>query len=148
MLDPATAFQTGAAVISLVDFGSRVLSDSFEIYRSGQAQTARNESLVDISQQLLVLSEEVQSQTANTQCGPDAILIRIAQRCKNVSQRLQSAITDLRTQKRSRNKVTDAARSFVAALAGVLKQKDIDEMKTELSEIRSQMILAILVSIS
>jgi hypothetical protein len=154
-MDPVTAFQTASAVLSVVDFGLRVLSDGYEIYKSGTQRTARNDALAQVSQELSGLSERVQQRlvqvsSAGTQAtnggSSDTLLREIARRCDTASKRLERAIDDLRRSSKSSRKTTAAAKSLIVALRGIWNQNELDELKAELSDIRSQLTLAVIIS--
>jgi len=149
-MDPITAFQMAAAVIGVVDFGSRLLSDTHEIYKSGTGHTARDVELSTLSQDLTALSTQLQSRLSAVSAapqGPDAVLVDITGRCIEASAKLQKAVSDLQANVTGSSKISIAASSFVSALKAVWKKSEIEGLREDLAEIRSQMTVATLVSV-
>ncbi|KPM41893.1 hypothetical protein AK830_g4641 [Neonectria ditissima] len=149
-MDPINAFQVAAAVIGLVDFGARLLSDSYEIYQSASGHTARDVELTTLSDDLSELSKQVQSHLQDASRVPSAsesTLRSLSARCIEASIKLQAAINDLQACKHGTRKISTAANSFASALKAVWKKSEIEALKEDLLEIRSQMILASLVSV-
>ncbi|KAF7558259.1 hypothetical protein G7Z17_g179 [Cylindrodendrum hubeiense] len=149
-MDPITAFQTAAAVIGLVDFGARVLSDTIEIYQSASGRTTRDVELATLSDELSKLSEQLQECLANTPSASSAsesTLRGLSARSIDASNKLKSAITDLQANKPGTSKISTAANSFASALKAIWKKSEIEALKESLLEIRSQITIATLVSV-
>lgn len=156
IMDPMSAFQLAAAVISVVDFGARLLSDTYEIYQSGTGHTERDVELSTLSHDLTVLGEELQKRLSAASTtpaasaaapGPEAVLFDLSRRCVEASAKLQKAVNDLQANMTGTSKISVAANSFVSALKAVWKKSEIESLKENLAEIRSQMTIATLVSV-
>ncbi len=161
-MDPVSAFQLAAAVVGVVDFGARLLSDTYEIYRSGTGHTERDVELSTLSRDLTALGTQLQdrlsvvsspsaasaSASASTAApGPEAVLLDLSRRCIEASSRLQKAVNDLQANMAGTSKISVAANSFASALKAVWKKSEIEGLKENLEEIRSQMTIATLVSV-
>ncbi|KAK5658053.1 hypothetical protein OQA88_2609 [Cercophora sp. LCS_1] len=149
-MDPISAFQLAAAVISVVDFGSRLLSDTYEIYQSGTGQRARDLELSTASRDLAELSAQLQNHLAGTSDaagGSSAVLFGLSQQCIKASAELQRAINEVQANMAGTGRIGIVANSFVSALKAMWKASEIERLKESLSEIRSQMTVATLVSI-
>jgi hypothetical protein len=57
MLDPFTALNIAAAVVQFVDFGSKILSDSYAIYKS--SSTSEHEDIKSITTDLATLTDRI-----------------------------------------------------------------------------------------
>ncbi|GAB1316347.1 hypothetical protein MFIFM68171_06557 [Madurella fahalii] len=149
-MDPISAFQLAAAVIGVVDFGARVLSETREIYHSASGRTARDVELSTLAQELSGLGAQLQSRIPHSSTplvGAEATLVDLSQRCMDASDRLNKAISDLRCNTSGTGRISTAAGSFASALKTVWKGSEIESLRESLAEIRSQMTLAILVCV-
>jgi ABC-type transporter Mla subunit MlaD len=149
-MDPISAFQLAAAVIGVVDFSTRVLSETREIYKSASGHTARDVELSTLAQELSGLGAQLQNRIpdgATPLVGAEATLVDLSQQCVDASDRLNKAICDLRSNTSEMGKISTAAGSFASALKSVWKGSEIESLRERLSEIRSQMTLAILVCV-
>lgn len=147
-MDPLSAFSLAAGVIQVVDYGTRILSTTYEIYQSGSGHTARNVELSTLSRELSGLSEQLQSRLCDVKRPPEAsesALLDLCRRCMEASAELQSAIDGLRAKGKKRIRV--AACSFVSALKSIWTEDRVERLRDRLTEIRSQMTMAILVCI-
>jgi len=149
-MDPISAFQLAAAVISVVDFSARVLSETREIYQSASGRTARDVELSMLAQELSGLGAQLQSHIpddATPLVGVEATLVDLSQQCVDASDRLNKAICDLRSNTSGTGRISTAAGSFASALKSVWKGSEIESLRERLTEIRSRMTLAILVCV-
>ncbi|KAH7010155.1 hypothetical protein EDB80DRAFT_610948 [Ilyonectria destructans] len=149
-MDPINAFQVAAAVIGLVDFGARVLSDTVEIYKSASGHTERDVELTTLSDELSNLSEQLQNRlegTSTTSSASESTLRGLSARSIDASNKLKSAIADLQANKPGTSKISTAANSFASALKAIWKKSEIEALKENLVEIRSQITIATLISV-
>lgn len=149
-MDPINAFQVAAAVIGLVDFGARVLSDTVEIYKSASGHTQRDVELTTLSDELSNLSEQLQNRlegTSTTSLASESTLRGLSARSIDASNKLKSAIADLQANKPGTSKISTAANSFASALKAIWKKSEIEALKENLVEIRSQITIATLISV-
>ncbi|KAH6880832.1 hypothetical protein B0T10DRAFT_495277 [Thelonectria olida] len=149
-MDPVSALQVASAVIGIVDFGTRLLSDTYEIYQSASGHTTRDVELTTLSDELTTLGEKLQSRlqgAPDTTSSSEATLRSLSARCIEASAKLKSAIEDLRLHSSGTSKISTIANSFVSALKAVWKKSEIEALKENLAEIRSQITIAALVSV-
>ncbi|KAH6972438.1 hypothetical protein BKA56DRAFT_660343 [Ilyonectria sp. MPI-CAGE-AT-0026] len=149
-MDPINTFQVAAAVIGLVDFGARVLSDTVEIYKSASGHTQRDVELTTLSDELSSLSEQLQKRlegTSTTSLASESTLRGLSARSIDASNKLKSAIADLQANKPGTSKISTAANSFASALKAIWKKSEIEALKENLVEIRSQITIATLISV-
>ncbi|OJD34129.1 ent-kaurene oxidase [Diplodia corticola] len=141
-MDPISTFSLAAGVIQVVDYGTRVLSTTYQIYQSGSGQTTRDVELSSLSQDLSDLSERLKKRPSGT---PENALLHLCDRCVEASDELQRAIDALRA--RGTTRISVAASSLVSALKSIWTEDKIGRLRDRLSEIRSQMTIATLVSV-
>ncbi|KAH7131233.1 hypothetical protein EDB81DRAFT_950572 [Dactylonectria macrodidyma] len=149
-MDPINAFQVAAAVIGLVDFGSRLLSDTIEIYQSASGHTARDVELTTLSEDLSSLSEQLQNHleaASSTSSASESTLRALSARSIDASNKLKSAIGELQANKPGSSKISTAANSLASALKAIWKKSEIEALKENLLEIRSQITITTLVSV-
>ncbi|KAL2670026.1 hypothetical protein Neosp_014905 [[Neocosmospora] mangrovei] len=149
-MDPITALQTASAIIGIVDFGSRLLSSTYEIYQSASGYTARNVGLSTLSEELNGLGEQLQDRlqaAPSSATTSDKTLQSLSVRCIEASDKLHSAIRDLQANRPENSIISTAANSFASALKAVWKKGEIEALKEELTEIRSQITIAGIISV-
>jgi hypothetical protein len=148
MMDPISAFALAASVINVVDYGTRVLSSTRNIYTSASGQKSRHVELSTLAQELSGLSTELERRIAKAGGQPgncDIALLDICRRCLDTAGQLQNALDDL--QAKGTTKVGAAASSLVAALKAIWSEPKIQSLMDSLCEIRHQMIVASLASV-
>ncbi|EEU34660.1 uncharacterized protein NECHADRAFT_34792 [Fusarium vanettenii 77-13-4] len=149
-MDPITALQTASAIIGIVDFGSRLLSSTYEIYQSASGYTARDVGLSTLSEELNGLGEQLQDrlqEAPSSAATSDKTLQSLSVRCIEASHKLHSAIRDLQANRSENSRISTAANSFASALKAVWKKGEIESLKEELTEIRSQITVAGIISV-
>lgn len=101
-----------------------------------------------LSRDLSSISEQLETRLrdAKSSAGTsESALLDSCQRCIDVSAELQSAIDEL--QVRGTTRIEIAAKSFVSALKSIWNESQIEKLRSRLIEIRSQMMIATVVSI-
>ncbi|KAH6681585.1 hypothetical protein B0J14DRAFT_218079 [Halenospora varia] len=153
-MDPISSLSVAAAVIQFVDFGSRLLSNSLQIYRSPSGQTAAVVSLSDISNDLAQLAEEVARHLSLPRHGKTSIfqsqLLKMCGDCKELNKELQASVHRIRA-KRVKDRSdddgivqTEEGLCLLAALRGILAEPKIKQMTERMKDVRKQMMMAML----
>lgn len=153
-MDPISSLSVAAAVIQFVDFGSRLLSNSLQIYRSPSGQTAAVVSLSDISNDLAQLAEEVARHLSLPRHGKTSIfqsqLLKLCGDCKELNKELQASVHRIRA-KRVKDRSgddgivqTEDGLCLLAALRGILAEPKIKQMTERMKDVRKQMMMAML----
>lgn len=135
-MDPITALQTASAIIGIGDFGTRLLSSTYEIYQSTSGHTARDVGLSTLSDEMNGLGKQLQDrlQTAPAAASaPDMTLQSLSGRCVEASDRLHVAIRDLQAHRSGNGRISTAANSFASALKAVWNKGEIETLKEELT---------------
>ncbi|KAI8674562.1 NACHT domain-containing protein [Fusarium keratoplasticum] len=149
-MDPITALQTASAIIGIVDFGTRLLSSTYEIYQSASGHTAREVGLSTLSEELSGLGKQLQDRlpaTSSAASASDRTLQNLSARCVQASNKLHSAIHDLQANRSGNGRISIAANSFASALKAVWNKGEIESLREELIELRSQITFAAIISV-
>lgn len=146
-MDPLSALSVAAAVVQFVDYGTRILTDAREIYKSSWGQTPKNLELSTVAIDLSQLSDEVDSRSSRLSLEKgresEEVFLRLCRECKEISDDLQGSLTKL--QARGTNRLELTASSLFVALKGVWSAKKVEKLKERLNQVRQQMMMAVLV---
>ena len=103
MLDPLTAISLSGSILQFVDFGSKVISGSYEIYQSGKGALQENLEIENITKEVnrlnvKILSSETEppSPHLNALSQDDASLRKLAESCKLVADDLLDMLQELK----------------------------------------------------
>jgi hypothetical protein len=175
-MEPFSALSAAAAVVQFVDFGSRILSDSCEVYSSATGQASRYVELSAISSDLAALASEIESISAKippaTEGSAVEMLKELCGECRQANSeadkllaKLQASgvskfdldkdnflvsrdriILDIKPGKFSSN-FEHARNSFMVAIKGTMKDSRLKELRKRMGRIRTQITTALLVCI-
>lgn len=141
MVDPLSAFGLASNIISFIDFGCNLISETREIHRSGVS--AQYVDLQVVAQCLSELSGALQAPSTSAKSSPTPIgtnaLTRVAISCKEVADELLTTLEELKMGKKSHRKW----QCFRQALATVWKKDQIEAFQGRLDNLRSQLNLQI-----
>jgi len=149
-MDPISTFQLASSIISVVDIGARILSDASQAYQSGSGLVPRLEELKRLPEELSTAANRVQNYLGNIPSAPtelNSILLNQSRRCIEVSNELQKIIDELQPKTESNSKFAAASRSVAAATKTMLRSSRIAALVNELTELRSQMTLTIVLQV-
>lgn len=141
VLEGIAALGLASNIVQLVDFGSRLLSKSLELYHSSDGFSTDTLELQTIATSLQGLSRDL----AHPSTGMirlshhEADLISLARICKGIADELLEATSQLTVQGSHRK-----FKSFLVALKSIWKPEKIDRLATRLDSARSQMVLCLL----
>ncbi|KAK3944650.1 hypothetical protein QBC46DRAFT_439011 [Diplogelasinospora grovesii] len=146
-MDPLSALSLAAAVVQFVDYGSRLLRDTIEIYGNLDGQSAARTKLSKTAQELRSLSNEVESRSAQaglpSASSSEEVFIGLCIECRAISEELQASISTVEVQISS--KPRRAIRSFLAALKERWPDGRIEALRSRLNEVQERMKMAVLV---
>ena len=105
MLDPLTAISLSGSILQFVDFGGKIVSGSYEIYRSGKGALQENLEIENITKEVNRLNVKILSFRTDYPPSPhlnalsqdDASLRELAQSCKLVADDLLDMLQQLKT---------------------------------------------------
>jgi hypothetical protein len=153
-MDPVSILGVAAATVQFVDFGQRLFSETWQIYRSASGQTLRLQNLTAISADISQLSTTVkealqtQGQDTTTLKGPDEELLRLCRECDSIATKILDAMPrvgrqfekQLATQK-------SVGECFRAALKSWWRRDEIDRINERLDKVRQGILMTTTVSI-
>lgn len=154
-MDPASAVGVAAAAMQFLDFGLRLLSTSYDIYKSPSGWTAKQVTLSTIVDDLTGVLDQVKDTTsagyAYTSPAEDQLL-RLSRECKALIAPLREALGQL--QRTGPTKFTfeepqaggekSIRKTLHAALKSVWKESEIDETIDKLDKMKRRMMTATL----
>jgi hypothetical protein len=133
MLDPLTAIGLASAIVQFVDFSSKLVSETKELYHSTQ-----NEELQAVTQDLRELCTKLssaQGRAASVEPSTDELaLLELSGSCKAVADELVAVLEKLRVKS-----VHEKWGSFKIALKGAMKKEKIESIRARLDRIQSQL---------
>ena len=130
--DPFSALALANSIVQFVDFSSKLLSESKEIYRSVNGTTAKNCDLEIIVQDLAAASLPLADRSPEDR-SLDETLARLAKACNNVAGDLLSELTKLKAPESHRK-----WKSAYQALTSVWKHRKIRDYKDRLNDPSAQ----------
>lgn len=146
-MDPLSAISVAAAVIQFVDFGSGLLRDTVEIYRSTTGQSRNRLDIRSISRDLSALADEVEAKSSLTGLpagrSSEDVFIGLCRACKDVAKELQECVSDvsLHVAKNPRR----AFQSFVTVLKERRSDEKVEALRSTLYQVQQRMTVAVLI---
>lgn len=147
MLDPLTALSVAGTIIQFVDFSSKLLAKSHEIYASGAS--VDNFQLEEIARDLEGLNARLQKPLiAQESLGAprsdsDLSLLKLGEQCASVAVELIAALEELKV----RGKKHMQWKNFRNALKSVWRKEAVDAINMRLQNFREELGLHILVTL-
>jgi hypothetical protein len=132
VLESLAAIGLTGNIVQFIAFASHLVSKSREIYRSASGVSDEHLDLETISDDVLFLSAKLKASSAS-----DAGLGALAGRCIIIADELCLAISELRVQPQGRKKWD----SFKKALRSLWKKPRVQELMSQLDNIREQILL-------
>lgn len=138
VLDPFSALSLAATIVQFVDFSSKLISDTAELYRSAEGNLASNIELSTIVTDLSTLSSdlEVRDRDQSAYSKDERALTNLAVQCRELSTKLLDILGDLRVKGPHKK-----WKSVRRALRSVWKESEIREIQKRLDSFRSQLTL-------
>lgn len=144
-MDPLTALGVASNVIQIVDFSSRLLSRTQEIYRSRDGRLQDHVRLGDAATNLLELVTDLQNikvPRRRQQTVADRHLIHLRNECQEVAQELRGQLDRARIQGGHRK-----WQSVHQAIKSVYSENKITVLRSKLDGIRKQLDTVLLVTL-
>ncbi|KAJ5528336.1 hypothetical protein N7513_012495 [Penicillium frequentans] len=145
VLDPLAALSIATSVIQFVDFGTKLLSKSREIYKSADGVLADHAEQVAIASKLANITRGLSksADTVNALVNPapeDTALATVAEDCLEIAEDFSAAIDELAvTGDRTKWK------SFRQALKSIWKKEKLEQKMAKLNALRQLVIIHLLV---
>lgn len=145
-MDPLNAISLAAAVIQFIDFGSRLLSEAAELYRSTTGQTGQKLDISRIESDLSTLNNEVESKSTSIgtpTCGSsEEIFVRLCGSCQDIANELRDCIGVVGLE--VTNNPKRALQSFLIVLRERRSEGKIEALRSKLNQVQQQMMVAVL----
>lgn len=151
-MDPLSILGIAAAVVQFVDFGSRLLTRTWDVYKKSQNAEAEREELAQIADDLSTFSQSVwQSLERSTSQGhygtSEPPFLEICAECDEITTEFHDVLTQI-GQRRSKSNVVPLGRKITRfALAAKWDDARIAAMKRRLETLNQRMMAAILFSL-
>lgn len=133
-MDPITAVSLAGTVVQFVDFTSKVVSKSTELYRSGRDALAENVDIETTASDLTKLNTRLKQTTAVS--DPD--LQALCQACGDVADQLLAALAKLKV-----NDKGQKWQSLRKALRSIWSKEEIMQLEQRLASFRGELNLRI-----
>jgi hypothetical protein len=138
-MDPLSALSLAGTVVQFVDFGTKLLLNSKEIYSSTHGSAFNRTEEVGLA---IADLEQLQSNLAtinNLRLGTSDDLLgqsleRVVKECQDLSGELLEHLTAVQTKAGS----YDIRRSFKAAFKAVRRQEELDRLGQRLSKLKAE----------
>lgn len=142
-MEPLGVLAVATSVIQIVDFASRLLSRSAKIYNSADGQLDEHAALSSATQHLSELCSQLKDNVKTSKRFIDQKILQLSEECQKVAEELGQALEGAQTK-------TGIGRveSVYHALRLVRKEKKISGIERNLEQIRSQIVLALLISLT
>jgi hypothetical protein len=144
MVDPLTALSVASSVVQFVDYGTKLLSKTSELYKNGSL--ADNDELELVTKDLtrltgdLVLGKEQQddADTNDPGAGEDTALQELARSCNDVGEQLLAQLRTLKVTK-SGNKLEHGLESLGKSLRSLWKRSKVENIEKRLRKVREEL---------
>ncbi|KAM5375794.1 hypothetical protein ACJZ2D_005850 [Fusarium nematophilum] len=169
VMDPPSALGIAAAVVQFVDFGQRLLSQTWHIYRSASGEDLALRELSTVSGDLTQLAKGIRDALDRQQMGAkgafqveDDLLLRICGECDAIAAEIKSILprvngtfqSGIENDERAANKPffkciepRSVGEWFREVLSRCLKGKELEEINDRLNQVRQQIMIASTMSI-
>jgi hypothetical protein len=141
-MDPLSALSIAAAVVQFADFGVRLVKNAVELYQAPAGQKRDHLDLAIVSQDLLQLTDSIDSKIKEKHHVAGEVFVRLAGECASINNELQAILEKLRA--RGTTRLALAVDSWVVALKQVGYTGDLDVLARRMGEVRQQMNVALL----
>jgi hypothetical protein len=143
-MDPLSALGCASAIVQFVDFGTKLLGTTYEVFQSVDGATNAHLHLSGLCRQLQYLGEKIQSRGSRARrkgyTEDQAHLLELAAKCRLLAKEILDTHNGLQVDKSKRFQSWHALR---AAIASALNAKRLAELQARLDDLRNQLCLHI-----
>lgn len=141
-MDPFSALGLAANVVQFIDFGTKLISESHEIYKSTTGTSTGMVELETIYTDLNNFAKGLQTPDHSSNRTPeDESLRQLAASCLTVADELLAIVSALKVDAKSHHRKW---RSVRHAIKVTWKQGDIDNLQKRLADFRGQLTIRLL----
>lgn len=124
-----------SAILSFVEFSSKVIAGSYEVYTSATGTSDENVDLRRVTEDLQLLTQQLNISGTVDLSGGHVILAELAKNCREVSAELLAMLKTLQTQK-----LNSKTESLRVVLRSLRKKKDVESLEKRLGLYRQQIL--------
>ncbi|KAK2468192.1 hypothetical protein H9L39_20414 [Fusarium oxysporum f. sp. albedinis] len=169
-MDPLSALGVAAAVVQFVDFGQRLLSETWHIYRDATGQDIELRELSTVSRDLTQVAQAARDAIAQQEASQsvsqhaDTWLLDVCRECDIISREIENILPQIdpsfKIQLESGNRTgivsflkkdddgkLSIGDAFRKALKSLWKGREVEDLKTHFNKIHQQMMTATTMSI-
>jgi hypothetical protein len=134
-MDPLSALSLATSIVQFVDFATKIVHGTRQIYQTGVGAAAENADIALCASELHNLCTRLDvSKLPHPRSADDDALCRIADRCVSISEELSSLLGRIRAKNPN-----SKWHCMVSAVITQLKKKERDEILARLSQCRAQL---------
>lgn len=147
-MDPITAFQVAASVITFVEFSRVLLSNAYTVYKSPTGQTTQVVQLETVGEDLRSLRTRIEADISRFNASEyDHEILVLCRECSAIGKELQATVDGLKRSPRGSSRLDYATNSFALAAKGLWMRGQVEELNEKLDTIRSRIMLCMIASI-
>ncbi|KAF5988995.1 hypothetical protein FBULB1_1150, partial [Fusarium bulbicola] len=134
-MDPFTAIGLAGNILTFIDIGFRLVSQTKGIYDSKSNSTAENDSLSVMTTRFTATMADMQSKIPSGNLSKDEMVLKeLVTECSSISDELQNLLSDLKAKKPN-----SVRSSMKAALRDWSKKKEKEDLHKRLESSRQQL---------
>ncbi|KAG5811661.1 hypothetical protein H9Q74_004546 [Fusarium xylarioides] len=134
-MDPFTAIGLAGNILTFIDIGLRLVTQTKGIYDSTSNSTAENDSLSVMAARFTTAMNDMQSKMPRGKLSKDEIALKeLATECSSISDELQNLLRELKARKSN-----SVRSSMMAAFRDLGKKKEKDDLHKRLESSRQQL---------
>jgi|SRR5271156_5630563 len=141
-MDPLTALGVASSVVQFVDFTSKLISGSYELYKSDYGVVEATSSLEALTSNLIAVSNDLSRSLKASKSIPKELEL-LCKECVAEASKLLSVLESLKVEGSDRR----LWKSFKTALKTIWSQDKIDSFQGRLDSFRQQITMSIVVSL-
>lgn len=147
-MEPLSALSIAASVIQFVDFSSKFISETVEIYKSSQKTTKWSSDIQNLTQKFQDLALNLEKSLTEGELqdqepsANEVALLELCSNCKEVSQQFVDTLREI--QRTGKGGKLDSARQ---AIRNMWSKDRVETLQRGVSEFRQQLTLNILISL-
>jgi hypothetical protein len=135
VLDPFSALGLAGNIVQFVDFASKLVSKSVKLYRSSSGESTEY-TLEQVIKDFHNLSDGLVIQYSSSGPEADKGIVNLARACKSEAEKLSAVLARVQIKHGSR-----LLQSIHQALADEWRKNEIEEFRTNLAQLQTQLLL-------
>lgn len=146
VLDPFSALSIATGVVQFLDFGRKLVTESYDLYRAADGGSAKQRLLKPVAERLRSeahrLEQSARVGSWQYQTEDEGALQQLAASCQETTQEFMTMMEDLQVD-RGASGWDKGAQTLRQALRGMRKEKHLDKFEQQLNIYRSELTLRV-----